>query len=99
MNFFEKGILDDKEYDHVKNGEDVEKKGSNTHAVAAPACNNHGELRPTVVEKMDLEDVEAGGVCCDLKESDEAIDILIRIFCNPRDDNILITPPTYGTKS
>lgn len=28
--------------------------------------------------------------------SDEAIDILIRIFCNPRDDNILITPPTYG---
>ena len=27
--------------------------------------------------------------------SDEAIDILIRIFCNPRDDNILITPPTY----
>lgn len=28
--------------------------------------------------------------------SDEAIDILIRIFCNPRDDNIVITPPTYG---
>lgn len=28
--------------------------------------------------------------------SDEAIDILIRIFCNPRDDNILICPPTYG---
>jgi histidinol-phosphate aminotransferase len=28
--------------------------------------------------------------------SDEAIDILFRIFCNPRDDNALITPPTYG---
>ena len=28
--------------------------------------------------------------------SDEAIDILIRIFCNPRQDTILITPPTYG---
>eukprot|EP01035_Chromulina_nebulosa_P023664 gene23664-30687_t len=28
--------------------------------------------------------------------SDEAIDILIRIFCNPREDNIVITPPTYG---
>jgi len=28
--------------------------------------------------------------------SDEAIDIIIRIFCNPREDNILITPPTYG---
>lgn len=28
--------------------------------------------------------------------SDEAIDLLIRIFCEPRIDNILICPPTYG---
>jgi len=28
--------------------------------------------------------------------SDEAIDILIRIFCNPGVDNIVICPPTYG---
>jgi histidinol-phosphate aminotransferase len=28
--------------------------------------------------------------------SDEAIDLLIRIFCSPREDNIIITPPTYG---
>jgi histidinol-phosphate aminotransferase len=28
--------------------------------------------------------------------SDEAIDLLIRAFCNPGIDNILITPPTYG---
>ena len=28
--------------------------------------------------------------------SDEAIDILFRIFCNPREDNVIITPPTYG---
>ena len=28
--------------------------------------------------------------------SDEAIDILFRIFCNPRVDNVVITPPTYG---
>ena len=28
--------------------------------------------------------------------SDEAIDLLMRIFCHPRQDNILITPPTYG---
>lgn len=28
--------------------------------------------------------------------SDEAIDILFRIFCNPRKDNVVITPPTYG---
>ncbi|MEP6847230.1 MAG: histidinol-phosphate transaminase [Acidobacteriota bacterium] len=28
--------------------------------------------------------------------SDEAIDLLIRIFCRPGIDNILICPPTYG---
>jgi histidinol-phosphate aminotransferase len=28
--------------------------------------------------------------------SDEAIDILLRIFCAPREHAILITPPTYG---
>lgn len=28
--------------------------------------------------------------------SDEAIDIIVRIFCEPRIDNILVLPPTYG---
>ena len=28
--------------------------------------------------------------------SDEAIDLLMRIFCIPGQDQILITPPTYG---
>jgi histidinol-phosphate aminotransferase len=28
--------------------------------------------------------------------SDEAIDVLLRIFCEPRIDNIIICPPTYG---
>lgn len=28
--------------------------------------------------------------------SDEAIDLLFRIFCNPGKDNIIINPPTYG---
>ena len=28
--------------------------------------------------------------------SDEAIDLLFRIFCEPKEDNILICPPTYG---
>ena len=31
--------------------------------------------------------------------SDEAIDILIRIFCQPQADTIMITPPTYGMYS
>ena len=28
--------------------------------------------------------------------SDEAIDLLFRIFCNPGKDNVIIFPPTYG---
>ena len=28
--------------------------------------------------------------------SDEAIDLLYRAFCNPRKDNVIILPPTYG---
>ncbi|MBO9620812.1 MAG: histidinol-phosphate transaminase [Niabella sp.] len=28
--------------------------------------------------------------------SDEAIDVLIRIFCEPGHDNIIVLPPTYG---
>tara|TARA_R110000868_G_scaffold383578_6_gene650636 strand:+ start:13553 stop:14614 length:1062 start_codon:yes stop_codon:yes gene_type:complete len=28
--------------------------------------------------------------------SDEAIDLLFRIFCKPGEDRVLITPPTYG---
>ena len=28
--------------------------------------------------------------------SDEAIDLLIRAFCEPKNDNILLMPPTYG---
>lgn len=36
-----------------------------------------------------------GNIFCGVG-SDEAIDLLIRIFCKPGVDNILITPPTYG---
>ncbi len=28
--------------------------------------------------------------------SDEAIDLLMRIFCKPGEDMIMTTPPTYG---
>eukprot|EP00835_Amoeboradix_gromovi_P002648 NODE_154_length_16838_cov_0.293327.p5 type:complete len:360 gc:universal NODE_154_length_16838_cov_0.293327:14583-15662(+) len=28
--------------------------------------------------------------------SDEAIDLIIRVFCEPKQDSVLITPPTYG---
>lgn len=28
--------------------------------------------------------------------SDEAIDLLFRVFCEPKEDNVIILPPTYG---
>ena len=31
--------------------------------------------------------------------SDEAIDLLIRLFCNPQNDQIIVTQPTYGMYS
>ncbi|KPP96077.1 MAG: histidinol-phosphate aminotransferase HisC [Bacteroidetes bacterium HLUCCA01] len=39
--------------------------------------------------------VQPANVFCGVG-SDEAIDLLLRIFCRPGDDSILIAPPTYG---
>ena len=40
-------------------------------------------------------DVETGEIFIG-NGSDEAIDLLFRIFCRPQKDNVLIMPPTYG---
>jgi histidinol-phosphate aminotransferase len=42
------------------------------------------------VKNIDTENIFLGN------GSDECIDILFRIFCNPGKDNIIICPPTYG---
>lgn len=42
------------------------------------------------IKDIDAENIFVGN------GSDEAIDLLIRAFCNPSKDNILICPPTYG---
>jgi histidinol-phosphate aminotransferase len=42
------------------------------------------------IKNINTENIFAGN------GSDEAIDLLIRAFCNPGVDNILIFPPTYG---
>ncbi|GAA4731838.1 histidinol-phosphate transaminase [Flavisolibacter ginsenosidimutans] len=42
------------------------------------------------VKKIDAENMLLGN------GSDECIDLLIRTFCNPQRDNIIICPPTYG---
>ena len=52
----------------------------------------HPQLRSRIAERRGLrtENVFTG------VGSDEAIDLLVRIFCEPGKDRILITPPTYG---
>jgi len=44
----------------------------------------------SVIKNVSAENIFVGN------GSDEAIDLLIRAFCNPGVDNILIFPPTYG---
>lgn len=46
--------------------------------------------RVAELEKLDSNQIFLGN------GSDEAIDLLIRAFCNPEKDSILIMPPTYG---
>lgn len=49
-------------------------------------------LRKKIAEwrQVDFENVFLG------VGSDEAIDLIMRIFCEPRQDSIITTPPTYG---
>jgi histidinol-phosphate aminotransferase len=52
----------------------------------------HDQLRKKIAEyrDVDIENIFLG------VGSDEPIDLLMRIFCDPAEDSILITPPTYG---
>ena len=53
-------------------------------------------LQIKIKEKIaDLENVKTSEIFIG-NGSDEAIDLLFRIFCEPRKDNVLICPPTYG---
>jgi len=59
------------------------------HRYPSPVQNN---LRKKIAEwrGVDVENIFLG------VGSDEPIDLLMRIFCNPGKDSIIITPPTYG---
>lgn len=52
----------------------------------------HDELRQTIADYrgVDMENIFLG------VGSDEPIDLLMRIFCEPGQDSIITTPPTYG---
>jgi len=61
----------------------------NLHRYPSPA---QKELRNRIA---DFRGVEVNNVFTGVG-SDEAIDLLMRIFCEPGTDRIIITPPTYG---
>lgn len=44
----------------------------------------------STIKNVDAENILLGN------GSDECIDLLIRAFCDPKEDNIIICPPTYG---
>ena len=83
---FEKGtLLDANENSYgsiVRNSLDL-------HRYPTPA---HNSLRKKIAtyRDVDFENIFLG------VGSDEPIDLLIRIFCEPGRDSIIITPPTYG---
>ena len=51
-----------------------------------------GELKKEIsaLRNMPVENIFIGN------GSDEVIDLLFRVFCNPKNDSVLIFPPTYG---
>ncbi|MEX0648340.1 MAG: histidinol-phosphate transaminase [Balneolaceae bacterium] len=75
---------------------------ANENSLGAPVRNSmdlhrypsplHNQLRKKIADyrQVDFENIFLG------VGSDEAVDLLMRIFCEPGRDSILITPPTYG---
>lgn len=53
-------------------------------------------MQTAIKEKIAARESVSSGEIFVGNGSDEAIDLLIRIFCRPQTDNILICPPTYG---
>ncbi len=73
---------------------------ANENSFGSPLAINYNRypdpLQFEIKEKIaNLENVKTNEIFIG-NGSDEAIDLLFRIFCEPRKDNILICPPTYG---
>ena len=73
---------------------------ANENSFGSPLANNYNRypdpLQTEIKEKISaLKKVKTDEIFIG-NGSDEVIDLLFRIFCEPRVDNILICPPTYG---
>ncbi|MDH5177825.1 MAG: aminotransferase class I/II-fold pyridoxal phosphate-dependent enzyme, partial [Gammaproteobacteria bacterium] len=67
--------------------------GDNTQA----GLNRYPEPQPrALVERMSQLYGVPKSQCLVGRGSDEAIDLLVRAFCRAGQDNVLITPPTFG---
>ncbi len=73
---------------------------ANENSFGSPLAQNYNRypdpLQTTIKEKIaEWNDVKPDEIFIG-NGSDEAIDLLFRIFCRPQIDNVLICPPTYG---
>jgi histidinol-phosphate aminotransferase len=73
---------------------------ANENSFGSPLARDYNRypdpLQLEIKEKIgDIESIKTSGIFIG-NGSDEAIDLLFRIFCEPRTDNCLICPPTYG---
>lgn len=73
---------------------------ANENSFGSPLAQNYNRypdpLQTTIKEKIaEWNDIKASEIFVG-NGSDEAIDLLFRIFCRPQIDNVLICPPTYG---
>lgn len=73
---------------------------ANENAFGSPLAKNYHRYPDPLQTKIKSKIAEINGVKTSEifigNGSDEAIDLLFRIFCEPRKDNVLICPPTYG---
>lgn len=78
---------------------------ANENSFGAPIKNSLSLHRYPDPRQMELRNAISKQKGCELENiflgvgSDEAIDLLIRMFCTPGKDSILVTPPTYGMYS
>ena len=73
---------------------------ANENSFGSPLARDYNRYPDPLQTKIKVKIAKLNGVAADEifvgSGSDEAIDLLFRIFCEPRKDNVVICPPTYG---
>ncbi|WP_025673430.1 histidinol-phosphate transaminase [Salinivibrio socompensis] len=69
----------------------------NTYTLSGQGLNRYSSCQPAALINAyaDYAGVETGQVIT-TRGADEGIDLLLRAFCEPNQDSVLICPPTYG---